>query len=186
MPNDLETNLINGGVTPAAAKLISNAISNVATGRTSLGRQLADATPTKSMRLIDSDTRRYVLTNLDYPYRDTGAGGPTLPKDTQHPYEGSQPASANPTLNTPTVRAGAFVSVAQKAQNEVAQAEVSLNIKPMGGQHARLNHATGAVEAVPISVEFDPKGLLEAEVVEEAGRTVIKIRAISSALRALI
>lgn len=184
MASDLETSLINGGVSPAAAKVISNAISNVATGRTNIGRQLADATPTKTMRMIDSDTRRYVLTNLDYPAR-SDVGGPTLPKGTKHPYEDSQPASSNPTLNTPGVKAGPFVSVDSGAENAVAQATVSLNVKQMGGQHARLNHATGAVEAVPISVEFEPKGLLEAEVVEEAGRTVIKIRAVSTALRTL-
>lgn len=186
MPSDLENSLINGGVTPAAAKVISNAINNVATGRTNIGRQLADATPTKSMRLIDSDTRRYVLTNLDYPAKVAGAGGPTLPSDSRHPYEGSQPASTNPTINTPGVKAGSFVSVRTGAENEVSQAEVSLNVRQMGGQHARLNHATGAVEAVPILVEIEPKGLLEAEVIEEAGRTVIRIRAISTALRNLL
>lgn len=184
MASDLETNLISGGVSPAAAKLISNAISNVATGKTSIGRQLADATPSKSMRMIDSDTRRYVLTNLDYPARQ--AVSPTLPKSDQHPYTGSQPASSNPTLNTPNVKAGSFVSVARGAENEVAQAEVSLDVKRMGGQHARLNHATGAVEAVPISVEFEPKGLLEAEVVEESGRTVIRIRVVNTALRQML
>lgn len=185
MPSDLENSLIDGGVSPAAAKVISNAISNVATGRTNIGRQLADATPSKSMRMIDSDTRRYVLTNLDYPAKEE-VGGPSQPKGSKHPYEGSQPASANPTLNTPGVKGGSFVSVGSGAENAVAQATVSLNVKQMGGQHARLNHATGVVEAVPISVEFEPKGLLEAEVVEEAGRTVIKIRAINTALRDLM
>jgi hypothetical protein len=184
MASDLENSLINGGVSPAAAKVISNAINNVATGRTNIGRQLADATPVKSMRMIDSDTRRYVFQNLDYPSRDL-VGGPTTPKGTKHPYEDTQPASANPTLSTPGVRAGEFMSVATGAENAVAQATVSLNVKQMGGQHARLNHATGVVEAVPFLVEFEPKGLLEAEVVEEAGRTVIKIRAIKDSLRNL-
>jgi hypothetical protein len=184
MLSDLENSLVDGGVTPAAAKVISNAINNVATGRTNIGRQLADATPTKAMRVIDSDTRRYVLTNLDYPARQ--AVTPTLPKGGQHPYEGSQPASANPTISTPGVKAGSFVSVSTGAENEVAQAEVSLNVKQMGGRHARLNHATGAVEAVPISVEIEPKGLLEAEVVEEAGKTVIKIRVVSNSLRGML
>lgn len=185
MPSDLENSLIDGGITPAAAKVISNAINNVATGRTNIGRQLADATPTQAMRMIDSDTRRYVLTNLDYPAKES-VGGPTLPRGGQHPYEGSQPASANPTINTPGVKAGSFVSVNTGAENAVAQATVSLNVRQMGGQHARLNHSTGVIEAVPISVEFEPKGLLEAEVVEEAGRTVIKIRAINNALRDLM
>lgn len=186
MPSDLENSLIIGGLSPSAAKVISNAIANVATGKTNIGRQLSDATPAKAMRLIDGDTRRYVLTNLDYPSKQDGPGGPTVPKDDRHPYEESQPASANPTINTPGVKGGSFVSVETKAENAVAQAEVSLNVKRMGGQHARLNHSTGAVEAVPISVEFDPKGLLEAEVVEEAGRTVIKVRVVNAALRAML
>jgi len=186
MPNDLEASLVDGGLSPAAAKVISNAISNVATGRTNIGRQLADATPSQSMRLIDSDTRRYVLTNLDYPTPPRGAGGPTLPKNIKHPYEGSQPASANPTLNTPGVKGGSFVAVASGAENEVAQAEVSLNVTKRGGQHARLTESTGAVEAVPISVEFEPKGIMEAVVVEEAGRTVIKIQLLSAGLRQLL
>jgi hypothetical protein len=185
MPSDLEGSLVEGGISPAAAKVISNAIGNVATGRTNIGRQLADATPTKAMRMIDGDTRRYVLTNLDYPSKKDPLGVPA-PKGGRHPYDNSQPASANPTINTPGVKAGSFVSVDTGAENAVAQATVSLNVKQMGGQHARLNHATGAIEAVPISVEFEPKGLLEAEVVEEAGRTVIKIRAISNALRGLM
>jgi len=186
MPNELENSLIVGGLSPAAAKVISNAISNVATGRTNIGRQLADATPSQSMRLIDSDTRRYVLTNLDYPTPPQRSGGPTLPKTTKHPYEGSQPASANPTLNTPGVKGGSFVAVASGAENEVAQAEVSLNVTKRGGAHARLNESTGAVESVPISVEFEPKGIMEADVIEEEGRTVIKIRIISSGLRQLL
>lgn len=183
MASDLENSLIIGGLTPSAAKVISNAIANVATGRTNIGRQLADATPAKSMRLIDSDTRRYVLTNLDYPSRPAVAQARS---PDQHPYQDSQPASSNPTINTPAVKGGAFVSVSTKAENAVSQAEVSINVRDMGGSHARLNPATGVAEAVPISVEIEPKGLLEAEVIEEAGRTVIRIRIVNTALRQML
>lgn len=184
MASDLEGSLVEGGLSPAAAKVISNAIANVATGRTNIGRQLADATPVDRMRLIDSDTRRYVLTNLDYPAKADPAGQ-FAPRGQRHPYEGSQPASSNPTINTPSVKGGAFVSVGSGSENEVAQSEVALNVKPMGGDHARLNSATGAVESVPIVVQFEPEGILEGEVVEEAGRTVIKIRIVATALRQL-
>mgnify|MGYP003345032970 FL=1 len=109
MPNDLERNLIAGGLNPAAAKVISNAIANVATGKTSLGRQLADATPSQSMRLIDSDARRYVLTNLDHP-ADAGfrsrlesTASQYAPNNDAHPYQNSQPASSNPTISTPEI-----------------------------------------------------------------------------------
>lgn len=185
MASDLEGSLIEGGISPAAAKIISNAISNLATGRLNIGRQLEDATPVDRMRLIDPDTRRYVLTNLDYP----SATKPTrrdARKAQQHPYQDSQPATSNPTIATPGVKAGKFVAVGRETTNEVSQAEVSLNVKQMGGQHARLNPGSGAVEAVPISIEFEPKGLLEGEVVEEAGKTVIKVRVISTMLLSLL
>ena len=184
MPSDLEGNLVEGGLSPAAAKLIANAIDNAATGRLSTGRQLEDVTPVDRMRLIDADTRRYVLTNLDYPSKANP--GQYKPNNKPHPYQDSQPATANPTISTPGVTAGKFVSVGTNTTNEVAQAEVSLNIQQMGGQHARLNPGSGAVEAVPISVRFEPEGLLEGEVIEEAGKTVIKIRVVNTALRQMI
>ncbi len=182
MPSDLENSLIEGGISPAAAKLISNAIDNAATGRLSIGRQLSDATPAERMRLIDSDTRRYVLTNLDYPIdspfreRVNSTAGQFKPRNTKHPYDGSQPASASPTLKTGSVKAGRFMSVAAATADDVAQSEVTLNIKERGGKHARLDPATGAVESVPISVEVEPKDYLEASVEERPEGTVIRIR----------
>jgi hypothetical protein len=185
MPSDLEGNLIEGGLTPAAAKLISNAIDNAATGRLSTSRQLEDATPSSRMRVIDSDTRRYVLTNLDYP-SSAKRNDRFAPRYLSHPYQDSQPASSNPTLATPGVKPGKFMAVSSKTENQVSQSEVGLNVQQMGGQHARLNPGTGAIEAVPISLRFEPEGLLEGEVIEEAGQTVIKIRVVSNALRGLL
>ena len=182
MPSDLENNLVEGGITPAAAKLIANAIDNAATGRLSIGRQLNDATPTDRMRMIDSDTRRYLLTNLDHPVdspfrqRIRSTAGQYTPRNTTHPYESSQPASASPTLKTPSVKAGKFMSVGAATTDDVAQSEVTLNIKGRGGKHARLDPATGAVESVPISVEVEPKEYLEATVEERPEGTVIRIR----------
>ena len=182
MASDLEANLIMGGLTPAAAKVIANAISNSATGRTSTGRQLADATPTDRMRVIDSDTRRYLLTNLDYPTdspfrsRMQSTSSQYDPASKTHPYLNSQPASANPTLSTPGVRAGKFIAVSAAIKDEVAQSEVTLRVATRGGSHARLNEATGEVEAVPILVEVEPKSMLEAVVEERPNATVIKLR----------
>lgn len=182
MASDLENTLIMGGLTPAAAKVISNAISNVATGRTNIGRQLADATPVDKMRVIDADTRRYVLTNLDYPAADPfrsrlqSASGRYTKHTKEHPYLNSQPASANPTLSTPGVKAGKFIEVAAATKDEVAQSEVTLRLANRGGMHARLNDATGEVESVPILIEAEPKGRLEATVEERPDATVIKLR----------
>lgn len=182
MASDLEKSLIDGGLSPSAAKVISNAIENAATGRVQSGRQLADATPTDRMRMIDSDTRRYLLTNLDYPADDPfrnrvkSTAAQFQPRGTPHPYRDSQPASANPTLNTPGVVAGNFISVSTGTANEVAQTEVTLRIVDRGGSHARLNPATGEIEAVPILVEVDQKSRLEARVEERPDATVIKLR----------
>lgn len=182
MPSDLENSLIEGGISPSAAKLISNAIDNAATGRLSIGRQLEDNTPTQKMRLIDSDTRRYVLTNLDYPadspFRDRlrSTAGQYQPRGPSHPYEASQPAASNPTLQTPAVKGGQFVQVGTGKTADVAQSEVTLNIRPRGGSHARLNSATGTVESVPISVEVEPKDMVEATVEERPDGTVVRIR----------
>lgn len=182
MPSDLERNLISGGLNPAAAKVISNAIANAATGKVSLGRQLADATPADRMRLIDSDTRRYLLTNLDYPVdspfrsRVESTAAQYAPHDKTHPYQASQPASANPTLSTPAVVGGKYITTTPKTANEVTQSEVTLRVASRGGSHARLNPATGEIEAVPILVEVDQKNRLEATVEERADATVIRLR----------
>ena len=187
MPSDLERNLVSGGITPAAAKVIANALANLATSKTQSGRQLTDATPLPQMRMIDSNTRKYLLTNLDYeknsPFKPSAAPSPA-PSD--HPYKDSQPAASAPTVSTPAVKPGPFVSVGASTSNNVAQSEVSLRIAKKSGRHARLNNATGEIEAVPISVQIEPKGLLEAEVVEEEEQTVIKIRVVSAALRGLL
>lgn len=182
MANDLETNLIMGGLSPAAAKVISNAIANASTDKTNIGRQLADATPVDKMRVIDSDTRRYLLTNLDYatdsPFRSRlqSTASQYAPDSKTHPYQNSQPASSNPTLNTPGVKAGKFVSVSAATKDEVAQSEVTLRVAQRGGTHARLNEATGEVESVPILIEVEPKSRLEAVVEERPNATVIKLR----------
>ena len=182
MPSDLENNLVEGGLTPLAAKVIANALDNAATERVNTGRNLADVTPVERMRLIDSDARRYLLTHLDYPpdspfrNRVSSEAGRSKPPKPDHPYRNSQPSTANPTLSTPSVTGGKFVSVATGTKNDVAQTEVSLRIATRGGSHARLNTATGEVEAVPILLEVEPQNRLEATVEERPDATVIKLR----------
>jgi hypothetical protein len=98
------------------------------------------------------------------------------PNGSTHPYADSQPSSGNPTLSTPAVAAGKYVSSQQKTTNDVAQSEVGLDVNDLGGSHPRLNKATGKIESVPFSVECHPKELIEASVEERNGRTVINIR----------
>jgi hypothetical protein len=127
--------------------------------------------------MVDADTRRYLLPNLDHdPTPREKSGDRWAPRSTTHPYENSQPATAQPTLTTQSVRAGDYVSVAPASQNSVAQSQVGLKVKNQGGQHARLNTATGAIEAVPFLVENDQEQFIEARFEERQNGTVLKLR----------
>jgi hypothetical protein len=191
MPSDIEASLIDSGIPASAAKILSSAINDVNTNHLSLGRDTEDATPTSKMRLVDRATRKYILTNLDHPTDETlrdrvnNAGNQYVPRDLSHPYANSQPSTANPTLTTPTVRGGQFIKIGQKTKDDVSQSEVSLKINNRGGNSVRLNKSTGEVEAVPISVRIEPEGLIEGDVIEESGSTVIRLRVTSSSLQNL-
>lgn len=181
MASDLETNLVAGGLTPAAAKIIANAIANVASPRTEIGRRYGDSTPTQQLRMVTPEARKYLFYNIDQP-RDGGfrrgqdrQTGEYTPRDTSHTYDSSQPASA-PTLTVPAVAEGKYVSSTQATKDSVAQSKVGLRVSEKGGQHARLNPATGAVEAVPILIESDQEQFIEANVVERPDATVLKLR----------
>jgi len=166
MPSDLERILVDGGISPTAAKALSNALANANTEQVTTGRRLTDATPVKQLRLIDADTRRYTLTNLDYK--------PTA-NQPAHPYADSQPASATATLATPSIAGGKFVEVAAKTTGGVAQSVISLKVANRGGQHARLNLATGEVECVPLTVVCEPQSKCTATVEEKSDSTVITL-----------
>lgn len=157
--------MVDGGISPAAAKTIANAIENAATAQVAIGRRYGDATPREQLRMVDGRTRKYLLTNLDH----------SGPFGSKHPYDGSQPATAQGTLATPTVKGDGYVKVSQTPVDSVQQSQVGLNVQDLGGQHARMNPRNNAIETVPLSVEIEPKGLLEAEVTEESGATVIRI-----------
>jgi len=180
MAKDLEAALIDGGITPSAAKILANAIDNAATGVVTSGRQVVDNTPVQKMRQINAADRTLLFSNLDYPTEalaermKVSAGLQRDPR--QHPYLNSQPASGDPTIATGSVRAGQFVKVERKTTDKVAQSEVSLEVEDQGGSHARTNAATGKVESVPFLVRFYPQNLIEGAFVEEDGRTVLEIR----------
>jgi hypothetical protein len=182
MSSDLEGSLVDGGITPMAAKILSNAIANLASSQLSLGRQYGDATPAKQLRMVDGNTRRYVLTNLDHPPDSQFAGSLSRrgdrykPRDTRHPYEGSQPATAQPTLTTTSVTGGDYMSADPATKDSVSQTKVGLKVSRQGGSHARLNPATGTVESVPFLVENDQEQFIDAKFEERPEGTVLKLR----------
>jgi len=184
---DLMISLVEGGLTPAAARAISNALANAATPQYSQSRDVADATPREQLRLIDSDTRRYLLTNLDFsnesPYQASlqanpgqYAGGPA-----DHPYKDAQPVAPVPPLSQNSVTGGDFISVDNTVRDNAPVASVSLKLGVKSGPHLRINSATKSVEAVPITFN-SPQGLVTGSITNEATATNVEIvvRALST------
>lgn len=172
--------LIDGGLTPAASRVIANALANAATPQFSQNRDVSDATPRDQLRLIDSDTRKYLLTNLDYspesPYQsrlDSNpgqyAGGPS-----DHPYKDSQPVAPVPPLSRDSVAAGDYISVANAVDGDTPVSTVSLKLNSRGGSHLRANSATKTVEAVPINF-VSPQGLVTGTVTEDSAATTVEL-----------
>jgi hypothetical protein len=176
---DLTQQLIEGGLTPMAARAIANALANAASPQFSQGRDSTDATPREALRLITADTRRYSLTNLDYPvaapFRDRlestagqFAGGPE-----DHPYKDSQPVTAAAPLANPRVQAGDYIAVDNLVDGgaEVSRVRLKLRLEP--GRHLRLDPSTKSLEAVPLLTRTQGK-YLSAEFVEtEAGTELV-------------
>lgn len=172
--------LVDGGVAPAAAKIIASALANASTPQYSQSRDIADATPREQLRLIDSDTRKYLLTNLDYspesPYQTRLQSHPGrysgAPPD--HPYKGSQPVTAAPPLSQPAVEGGDYISVDNSIRDGASVSTVSAKLASRAGTHLRINPATKSLDAVPITVAAR-QGLVTADVVESGSATTIDL-----------
>jgi len=161
--------LIDGGLQPAAARVIANALANADSPAFSNARDVQDATPTDQLRMVTSDTRKYLLTNLDYsreaPYQSRLRSSPgryEVPT-ADHPYKDSQPVTPVPPLSTPTVTGGKYVEVESAVQDGAPS-----------GTHLRIRPATNSLEAVPLTVSA-PQALVTASVVEQAAATNLEI-----------
>lgn len=153
---DLVSSLIEGGISPAAASIIANALANASSPQFSSGNDRVDSTPAEQLRLITADTRRYQLTNLDYtpaePFQkrlsgnvNAYAGGPS-----DHPYKDSQPVSPTPPLAQPAVRGSDYITVKNIVERNSNISEVSLDLRrDTGGRHLRLDPSTKSIESVP-------------------------------------
>lgn len=186
--NALIQALIDGGITPAASRIIANALANAATPQFSRSRDIADATPQDQLRLIDGDTRKYLLTNLDYsseaPYQSRlqakpgqYAGGPV-----DHPYKDSQPVAPVPPLSQNAVAGGDYIAVDNSVRDNAQVATVSLKLGNKSGPHLRINPATKSAEAVPL-IFNSPQGLVTGSVSNDA--TAINVELVVRALSTL-
>lgn len=172
--------LIDGGLQPAAARVIANALANASTPQFSQSQDLSDQTPTKSLRMIGRDARKYQFTNLDYsseePYerRLRGAPGQYAADLSDHPYKNAQPVVPVPPLSKASISGGEYIGVDNTVRDGAPLATVSLKLNSRAGKHLRLNPATNSVDAVPL--EFNsPQGFVTADVSEDTDATSVEL-----------
>lgn len=172
--------LIDGGISPPAARVIASALANAATPQFSQSRDVSDQTPIEQLRLVTGDARKYQFPNLDYsseePYEKTLRANPGqyVSGYLDHPYKDSQPVLPVAPLSKSRITGGDYISVENTVEENAPQATVSLNISQRPGIHVRLNPATKSLEAVPFEFE-SPQGLVTAEVSEGKSSTGIQL-----------
>jgi len=172
--------LIDGGVAPAAARVIANTLANAGTPQFSQSRDLSDQTPATALRMIDRDTRKYQFTNLDYsseePFerRLRTSPGQYQSSASDHPYKDAQPVAPVPPLSKASVGGGEYVTVENTVQDGAPLATVSLKLNSRAGTHLRINPATNSIDAVPFSFG-SPQGLVTADVTEKTNSTDIEL-----------
>jgi hypothetical protein len=176
----LVAQLIDGGLSPTASKAIANAIANAASPQFSKGGDTADVTPTEKLRLIDADTRRYELTNLDYsptqPFNERlqGLKGLYANSDTDHPYKDAQPRVTAPPLSAPAVRGSDYIAIDTGEEQNATVHTVRLKLQNQNGQHLRINSATSSLDAVLLRAISQTPKYLAAEVREtDTGSEVV-------------
>lgn len=178
---DLTQTLIEGGLTPQAARAIANALANAHSGTFSRGRDVSDTTPTEQLRLITGETRRYQLTNLDYsptaPFQDRLSSNPGEyagpPQD--HPYKDSQPVSSDPPLSSPRVQGSDYVDVTNSVESNSAVSEVSLRLRQQTGRHLRIDQSTKFLDALPLNAISESPRFVAAEFAESDQSTDLKV-----------
>lgn len=172
--------LIDGGVQPAAARVIANALANAGTPQFSQSRDLSDQTPAADLRMIGRDGRKYQFTNLDFsaeePFerRLRTAPGQYQSAATDHPYKDAQPVAQVPPLSKASITGGEYVNVANTVQDGAPLATVGLKLNSRAGTHLRINAATNSIDAVPLAFG-SPQGLVTADVTEKTDSTAVEI-----------
>lgn len=172
--------LVDGGLSATVARVIASALANASTPQYSQSRDIADTTPRDQLRLVTKETRKYLLTNLDYsaeqPYQDRlqsspgrFAGGPS-----DHPYKDSQPVQPVPPLSKPSINGGDYVNVDNKVQDNTPVSTISLKLGNVAGGHMRVNSAIKAVDCVPLQFS-SPQGLVTGVVSENTSSTAVEL-----------
>lgn len=178
---DLTQTLIEGGMTPQAARAIANALANAHSGTLSRGRDVSDATPTEQLRLITADTRRYQLTNLDFspaaPFQDrlSSKPGEYAGGEQDHPYKDSQPISSEPPLSSPRVQGSDYIDVINSVAGNSAVSRVALRLRQQTGRHLRIDPSTKFLDALPLNAISDTPRFVSAEFFESDQSSDLKV-----------
>lgn len=179
MPSNLEADLIDGGLTPAAAKAIANAIGNQNSNQQRKATQLVDGTPTEMLRMVTPEARRSYFSNLDQPKDARFARRLAAQKrafgsnESPHSYDHSEPRATTSRINTPSIVAGDLLKTSTAVEQDVQQTKISVDYTG-DGRHLRLNAQKDAIEAVDLATENQTEARIANEFVNESGRTVLK------------
>lgn len=182
MANSLEQQLITGGVSPAAAKAIANAIGNLSSSQQRASTQLVDGTQSSKLRMINAEDRRSYFTNLDQPAdsrfsdRLQAAGQGFEPRNAPHSYDSAEPKTTTPRVNSSSIVGGPYINVETSVKSEVQQSRVSLDLQG-SGKHLRLSASRDKIEAVDFGTENETNSRIENEFVERGGKTVLRSKA---------
>lgn len=172
--------LVDGGVAPAAARVIASALANASTPQFSQSADVSDQTPKTALRLVDRETRKYRFTNLDFsteePYerRLRGHPGQFVPHAADHPYKDAQPVLPVPPLSKAAISGGPYIDVRNSVRDGASLATVGLKVATRTGGHLRTNPATDSIDAVPLAFA-SPQGLVTGTVTEAGDETRVEL-----------
>jgi len=177
MASNLESELIRGGITPLAAKAITNAIANSNNQDNKTQTQFVDNTQTSDLRMVTGEARRTLFENIDTPSNELfekrlkkkGFEKPTRKSD----YDSSEPRATTERVNTPSVTGGDHIKVNRKRVQDINVNEISFDIHGQG-RHPRVSSRSDMMDAVDFVFENDLKGYMENSVVELPSKTVLK------------
>lgn len=179
MADSMEAQLIRGGISPAAASVIANAIANRNSQQVQAATQLVDGTQADELRLITPEARRSRYTNLDSvpsqrfatSLNDRTRGFSARKKP--HPYENAEPRSTTPRLHTPSITGGDLINVETKVEQDVQQTEISLDVLG-SGRHLRISQSRREIDAVDFDTQNETEAKLTNEFLERQGRTTLR------------
>lgn len=182
--SNLEATLIDGGLTPKAAKAISNALSNQFSARSTTSLSTNDTTPRNKLRMVTREDRRTLFPNLDQPadrpYRQAqnSTRGQYKDREFRHSYDGAQPLVITPTLTQSPVEAGAGLLAEGNVFDNQLVSTVEMNMSAGPGQFLRRATDENRFEPVSLLVDTQAQGVLRAEWQQGPSATTLRLKTV--------